>query len=116
MESRIKELRKKHKMSQRALGGVVNVSQQTISKIEKDIQRGQIDVLVNIANHFSVTVDYLLRLTNYKRSIEGEIMFEKVINEHYDIFMTIKELNSTNLTTLQVLLYRLKEAQEEIHT
>jgi len=116
MGTRIKELRKRRKWSQGTLGSMINVSQQTISKIERDIRHGQIDVLVDIANQFGVTVDYLLGLTDYKRSIEGEMSFEKTIDEYYDIFMTIKELNSMNLTTLQVLLYRLKESQEEIHS
>lgn len=36
IENRIRELRKNHSMSQEALGAIINTTQQTVSKMEKN--------------------------------------------------------------------------------
>ena len=58
--SRIRELRKERKMSQRELAEKLNVSQQTIGAWETERIIPGADTLGNIANYFDVTTDYLL--------------------------------------------------------
>ncbi len=47
-------------MSQKQLAKVIGTSQQTISRIENDVMSSPVDLLVNIADLFDVSVDYLL--------------------------------------------------------
>lgn len=71
MKTRIKELRLSKKMTQRALGNIINCSQNYISQIELELALPRADVLVAIADYFNVSVDYLLCLTDqhYKNEI-----------------------------------------------
>ena len=60
MQSMIRKLRLERNMSQKQLAKVVGTSQQTISRIENDVMSSPVDLLVNIADLFDVSVDYLL--------------------------------------------------------
>ncbi|EOS80022.1 hypothetical protein C817_02131 [Dorea sp. 5-2] len=76
MKTRIKELRLSKKMTQRALGNIINCSQNYISQIELEQNLPRADILLAIANHFNVSVDYLLCRTDYKNSIEIDTSHE----------------------------------------
>ena len=72
MKSRIRLLRERKRMSQLMLGREIGVSQQIISRIENDISTLSIDLLVNLANYFNVTTDYLLGLERkYELDLSG---------------------------------------------
>ena len=60
MESRIKMLREKRGLIQELLAVEIGVTQQMLSKYEKDITIIKVDVLKRIAEYFNVTTDYLL--------------------------------------------------------
>lgn len=56
----IKENNKKSKETQYDLAFAINVTQTTISKIEKgNIKNVSIDILAKVANHYNVSLDYL---------------------------------------------------------
>ena len=67
MQSMIRKLRLERNMSQKQK--VIGTSQQTISRIENDVMSSPVDLLVNIADLFDVSVDYLLgrRVRIHKR-------------------------------------------------
>lgn len=54
------ELRKDKKMSQRELGRIIHVSVGTISNYETGVHFPDVEKLVNMADYFGVTTDYLL--------------------------------------------------------
>ena len=54
------ELRQDKKMTQRELGDILHVSVGTISNYEKGVHFPDIEKLVNLADYFNVTTDYLL--------------------------------------------------------
>ena len=60
MQNRVRELRKEHKLKQEELAAKINVSQQTISRIEKEENSLPADTLVDLAKYFGVSVDYIL--------------------------------------------------------
>ena len=62
---RIKEIRIEHKLSQKEMGTILAVSQDTISLWEKGKSVPTAEYLIAIAQHFQVTTDYLLCLTDY---------------------------------------------------
>ena len=70
--ARIRELRKEFGLSQVDLAQRMEVTKQTISNWENENIQPSIDMLVDLANVFNVTTDYLLGLDDVPRlSIEG---------------------------------------------
>lgn len=67
MESRIKELRENRRLIQAILASELNITQQSLSKYERDITTIKIDILKSIAEYFNVTTDYLLGVSDVKR-------------------------------------------------
>lgn len=60
--NRIQELRKARNMSQVDLAKALNVTKQSVSNWENSNIQPSIDMLVRIAEYFSVSTDYLLGL------------------------------------------------------
>ena len=56
----LKELRKERKLSQKKLGEIFNVCNQTISFWENGSREPDFDTLLKIAHYFEVPVGYLL--------------------------------------------------------
>lgn len=57
---RLKELRLKQNISQAKLGAIFSVPQQTYNCWEHGISQPSIEMLVQLANYFGVTADYLI--------------------------------------------------------
>lgn len=57
---RLKELRKQHNLGQKEVGAWIGVSDSSIRKYEVGERTPTPDALVVLAEHFDVTVDYLL--------------------------------------------------------
>ena len=78
MESNIRKLRKKQGLSQKQLGEQIGVSQQVVSRMEREREVISVDVLLQLASFFKVSTDNILKVvvitlieqTNYLRSKE----------------------------------------------
>lgn len=64
----LSELRQDRKMTQRDLAQFLHVSAGTISNYEKGVHLPDIDKLINLADFFHVTTDYLLGRSDYRFS------------------------------------------------
>ncbi len=64
MEFRLKELRKRRKISQLKLGMDLSLNQNTISRYESGDREADYKTLVMIADYFNVSIDYLLGRTD----------------------------------------------------
>ena len=64
MNFRLKELRKKRKISQLKLALDLNMNQNTISRYENLEREADYETLIRIADYFSVSLDYLLGRTD----------------------------------------------------
>ena len=60
MKFRLKELRKKRKISQLKLAMDLNMNQNTISRYENVEREADYETLIRIADYFDVSLDYLL--------------------------------------------------------
>lgn len=60
MEFRLKELRKKKKLSQLKLAIDLNMNQNTISRYENLEREADYQTLIRFADYFDVSLDYLL--------------------------------------------------------
>ena len=66
MEFRLKELRKKKKISQLKLALDLNMNQNTISRYENMEREADYGTLIKIADYFDVSLDFLLGRTDNK--------------------------------------------------
>ena len=64
MGSRIKELREKRGIIQAILAAELGITQQMLSKYERDITSIKVDVLKRLAEYFCVTTDYILGVSD----------------------------------------------------
>ena len=62
--TRLKKCRAEVDVSQAALAKKLGVSTSTLGNYESGIRKPDLEMLVNIANFFNVSTDYLLGLTN----------------------------------------------------
>ena len=61
---RLKELRKKRKITQQRLAIELNMCQNTISRYENGICEADYKTLSKFADYFNVSIDYLLERTD----------------------------------------------------
>lgn len=79
--SKIKELRKKHRLTQEQLADNIGVSFQAVSKWENDIALPDITLIPVIANYFGVSTDEVLCYD----SIEKDKEIERLVWESYKL-------------------------------
>ena len=60
LSQKLKELRRVHDISQAALAEILDVTQQSVGRWEKDIAYPSIKTLKQLANYFNVSIDFLL--------------------------------------------------------
>lgn len=90
LSERIRNLRLANSMSQVELADKLNVTKQSVSNWENDNIQPSIDMLIKIANIFSVSTDYLLALEE-RKYIEVTGLSDKVIAHIQQIISDIKE-------------------------
>ena len=112
MESRIKELRENRRLIQAILASELNITQQSLSKYERDITTIKIDILKSIAEYFNVTTDYLLGVSDVKRDLQGQMKMNKDIDEYYDMIEVYKGLDKYDKEMVWSILQAVKKTNE----
>ena len=98
MESRIKQLREKRGLIQEILAVELGITQQMLSKYERDVTLIKVDILKKIAAYFNVTTDYLLGVSDVKRDLNGQMKMNEVLDEYYDLVeKTSEKKKSANM-------------------
>lgn len=105
MQNRVRELRKEYKLKQEELAAKINVSQQTISRIEKEENSLPADTLVDLARYFDVSVDYILYLSDFRKTNEYVIEFNRMMEENYELCRLYGRLDKAQ----QELIMRMAE-------
>ncbi len=67
----LKDLRKKHYLSQGELAKKLNISKSAISMYELNKRKPDIEMIVRIATHFNVDANYLLGLDSKTRTLSS---------------------------------------------
>lgn len=79
--TRLKELRKKAKMTQQQLGDLINVTKVSICCYENGNRTPSLDTLIDLSNVFKVDVDYFLGNDTYVISEDSEEYSIKMASE-----------------------------------
>lgn len=111
MDNRVKELRNEKGLRQEDLAGRINVSQQTISRIENGVNSLPADILIHLAKVFHVSVDYILKISDTRVTEECRIEVEKKIERGLDLFYSYERLNKQNQELVRRLMQQLEERQ-----
>ena len=113
MESRIKILREKRGLIQAILATEFGITQQTLSKYEKDVNIIKIDVLKRLAEYFNVTTDYLLGLSDVKRDLTGQLKISETLDEYYDLIEVYKKLDRYDQELVWSILQIVRKNEEK---
>ena len=113
MQNRIRELREERGMNQDALAGLVGVSQQEISKVERNTESLGIDLLIEISDYFGVTTDYLLCLSDEKRGTAQDRRVRQKMDEHAALIAAYEALNEENRRMARKMMTVMKRLQDE---
>lgn len=113
MESRIKMLREKRGLIQELLAAELGITQQMLSKYEKDITIIKVDVLKRIAEYFNVTTDYLLGLSDMKRDLSRQIRVNEVLEEYYDLIEVYRKMDRYDRAMLWSIMQTIEKTTEK---
>lgn len=113
MESRIKQLRENRGLIQEILASELRITQQMLSKYERDVLCIKVDVLKRIAEYFNVTTDYLLGVSEVKRDLQGQMKVNKTLDTYYDLIEIYKGLDEYDQEMVWSIMQTVKKAGEK---
>lgn len=113
MESRIKQLREKRGLIQEILAAELGITQQMLSKYEKDVTLIKVDILKKIAAYFNVITDYLLGVSDVKRDLQRQMKMNETLDEFYDLVEVYKELDSYDKEMIWSIIQTIKKTSEK---
>ena len=113
MESRIKKLRENRGLIQEILAAELGITQQMLSKYERDILCIKVDVLMKIAEYFNVTTDYLLGISEVKRDLQGQMKMNKTLDTYYDLIEIYKDLDEYDQKMVWSIMQTVKKTCEK---
>jgi len=106
LSERLKELRKKKKLTQDELAKLVNSKKTTISNYETGYSTPSNDMLTDLAKIFGVSVDYLLGVNNGGTSVSEN----KIITEWPQGVQILQRANEKLSETDKVRVLKMIEA------
>lgn len=113
MESRIKQLRENRGLIQEILDSELGITQQMLSKYERDVLCIKVDVLKKIAEYFNVTTDYLLGISEVKRDLQGQMKMNKTLDTYYDLIEIYKGLDEYDQELVWSIMQTVKKTCEK---
>lgn len=113
MESRIKQLRENRGLIQEILASELGITQQMLSKYERDVLCIKVDVLKRIAEYFNVTTDYLLGVSEVKRDLQGQMKVNKTLDTYYDLIEIYKGLDEYDQEMVWSIMQTVKKPGEK---
>ena len=108
----MRQLRCEKGLRQEDLAGKINVSQQTISRIENGMNSIPADILIHLSKFFRVSADYILKLSDTRVTHECRIEVERRIERVKDFFLAFEKLSRTNQELIACLMRQLGEQQK----
>ena len=113
MENRIRELRNEKGLSQEELAGRINVSQQTISRIEKGETQLPVDILIHLTRLFHVSADYILKLSDVRMTTEYRLEIEESLERNLEFCAAFERLSRKNQKLVGTIMERLADGQAD---
>ena len=112
MQNRVVELRNKRHLTQEELARRLSLTQQSVSRYEKNIFATPTDVLIKIAEYFNVSTDYLLGITETKRDFEGQLLVNRTLEKYHDFIEVFKTLDEEDQELVRTMVEKIKQIKE----
>lgn len=113
MHTRVKELREQKKVSQLTLATRVGVSQNTISRIEKEEGEPTAGLLIEMSKYFGVSVDYILCLTSHRYTVEMNARLNSLLKTSKEYLENYERLSTKSRQAIDTILKRMAEIDQE---
>ena len=113
MENRIRQLREKGGLTQETLAIELEITQQQLSKYERNIASIKVESLKKVASYFNVTTDYLLGVSEVKRDLQGQMKVNKTLDTYYDLIEIYKGLDEYDQEMVWSIMQTVKKAGEK---
>lgn len=104
LEKRLKETREKLELKEKDVALILGVSNKTISGYENGYDTIPMKNLINYANSFNISLDYLFRLT------EENKIYQPIIIDKISIGNNLKELRKLNNKTQDYIASKINVA------
>lgn len=88
--TRLKQLRQKHKLTQSELANILSLKPTAISNYESKRNEPSFDKLIALSKYFDVSCDYLLGITDTYLPVGGEVL-DKDIVEFFNLYQQLDE-------------------------
>ena len=113
MENRIRQLREKGGLTQETLAIELEITQQQLSKYERNIASIKVESLKKVAAYFNVTTDYLLGVSEVKRDFQGQMKVNKTLDTYYDLIEIYKGLDEYDQEMVWSIMQTVKKTCEK---
>lgn len=113
MNNNLDKLRRAAHLTQHELGKRLGLSQQVISRIERDISTITLGHLLLLADFYKVSIDYLLGRTDIKRNLEEQRVISDTLEEYYDLVRALERLGKRDIKLVWALIEKMLEEQKE---
>lgn len=110
MGNRIKQLREKRGLTQETLATELEITQQQLSKYERNIASIKMESLKKVAAYFNVTTDYLLEISDVKRDVVGAVEMGRTLEQYYDLVELYRGLEQCNQEIVLAIITIIKNA------
>lgn len=104
MLKNLKKLREEKGISQKQLGDVVSVSQQSINKYENHNIEPDIETLIKMADYFNTSVDYLIGYSTIPHKIEKLYKYDLNIEES-NLIDKYRKLNYNQRKSIDLIIF-----------
>lgn len=109
MLTNLKKLRESAGISQRQLAEYIGTSQQSINKYENHNIEPDIATLIELANYFNTSVDYLIG------NADREIQYTPVLNDKECVLIQrYRKLNKTQQKCIEIVIDTFIEKKKEL--
>lgn len=112
MENRLEELKNQRHLTQEQLGEEFGVSQQSMSNYISGKTQIPLDLLIKMADYFNVSLDYLIKRTDVRRSPEAQEAFDIEMEQYHDVVQIYKRLSAYNKGLVWNLLEYMQEHKD----
>lgn len=106
----LEELRKENGLKRSELARQLKINQNTLANYEKELRQAPYDVLIQIADYFSVSVDELLCRNAAENT--GETSFSPLNKREKELVLAARRLKGGNFDKLEDYLELLLSSQK----
>ncbi|MBQ9118725.1 MAG: helix-turn-helix transcriptional regulator [Lachnospiraceae bacterium] len=111
--TRLKQLRQKHHLTQGDLADILALKPTAISNYESGRNEPSFEKLIALSRYFNVSCDYLLGITDAYFPVSGEVI-DKDMVEFFNLYQQLDVESSRQVRDYaDYLLYRLEKQNEK---